>query len=214
MSRCHELGLNKAQTVRLAGYKNEAKGIRRLDALIAGDLETTHTLIQRLPAALSLPDEVLHHAVQETRQQLDDRKRRQWEAEESKWRSSFRPHAIILTERTAPSPMFAAAMVGVERLLRVDFDVNAKPISFVKLALDGVKRKLAEWSCEALPGYGKPTGIIVNFSPDYSVRFDLVGTPREIFDVTYRVGQVDLLMKGRPIPAGVLPHVVLPAGSD
>jgi hypothetical protein len=31
-TRCDELGLNKAQLVRLAGYKNEAKGIRRLDA--------------------------------------------------------------------------------------------------------------------------------------------------------------------------------------
>ena len=39
-SRCLELGLNKARLVRLAGYKNEAKGIRRLNNLVAGDLET------------------------------------------------------------------------------------------------------------------------------------------------------------------------------
>ena len=43
--RCRDLGLNKARLVRLAGFKNGAKGIRRLDDLLAGELETTRTLI-------------------------------------------------------------------------------------------------------------------------------------------------------------------------
>jgi hypothetical protein len=202
-SRCDELSLNKARVVRLVGYENEAKGIRRLDALMAGDLETTRTLIHGLSAALDLPDEVVHHAVQETRQQLDDRKRRQWEAEEIEWRASFRPHAILLTERTVPSPMFVAAVISVERILRVNFHANAKPISFVKLALDGVKQKTAKWG-NALPGFGRPIGIVVNYAPDNSVRFDLDGKPREIFCEAYRVGHVHILTKGRPVPAGVL----------
>ena len=66
-SRCHVLGLNKAQFVRLAGDKNESKAIRRLDALIAGDLETTGRLIQGLSAALDLPDKFVHRAVQDKR---------------------------------------------------------------------------------------------------------------------------------------------------
>jgi hypothetical protein len=103
--------------------------------------------------------------------------------------------------------MFVAAVISVERILRVNFHANAKPISFVKLALDGVKQKLAEWNCEALPGFGRLTGIVVNYSPDNSVRFDLNGTPQETFDEAYRVGQVELLIKGRPIPSGVLPQV-------
>ena len=50
-SRCRELGLSKARLVQSAGYKRQPKGIRRLDALMAGDLETTRALIGGLPAA-------------------------------------------------------------------------------------------------------------------------------------------------------------------
>ena len=53
MARCHELGLSRARLVQLAGYKREPKGIRRLYALMAGDCETTRTLIGGLPAALN-----------------------------------------------------------------------------------------------------------------------------------------------------------------
>ena len=69
-SRCLELGLNKARLVRLAGYKNEAKGIRRLNSLIAGDLKTARWLIQGLPAALNLPTNVISGAVEQTRYKL------------------------------------------------------------------------------------------------------------------------------------------------
>jgi len=36
------------------------------------------------------------------------------EARDKIWRENFRPHAIILTERTVPSPIFVAAIIGVE----------------------------------------------------------------------------------------------------
>ena len=204
-SRCRNLELNKARLVRLAGYKNEAKGIRRLNELLAGDFETTRTLIQGLPAALNLPPHVISEAVQQTRQQIAAMQRHAAEQAEAEWQAAFRPHAVILTERRIPSPMFLAAVIGVERLLRVDFDVNASPVLFVRLALGGVKQKLAEWG-GTLPGYGRPTGIIVNYKPDFGARFDLAGRPRETCNGAYRVGPVDLLMKGRPIPAGILPR--------
>jgi hypothetical protein len=38
--------------------------------------------------------------------------------------SNVRPHGIILTEKTVPSPIFVAAMIGVEKLLRIDLDAT------------------------------------------------------------------------------------------
>jgi hypothetical protein len=207
--RCRDLGLSQADLVRRTGYRNIPKGLWRLHDLFAGGLIKTKAILDALPAVLDLPNEVVHRAIQVTQQQLDDRKRRQLEAEEAAWRAAFKPHAIILTERTVPSPIFIAAIIGVERLLRVDFDVNVSPVSFVKLALDGVKQKLAEWG-STIPAFGRPTGIVVNYSPDFGVRFDLDGTARETFDAAYRIGQVYLLIKGRPVPAGVLPRVAGP----
>ena len=190
--------------------RTSSKGIRRLNDLLAGDLETTGALLRGLPAALNLPVHVISEAVERTRQQIAALQRQATEQAEAEWRAAFKPHAIILTERTVPSPMFVAAVIGVERLLRVDFDTSASPVQFVKLALGGVKQKMAEWSGQ-LPGYGRLTGVVVNFTPDFGVRFGLDGEPRETFEAAYRAGAVDLLIKGRLVPAGLLPQVGLGA---
>ena len=206
-SRCLELGLNKARLVRLAGYKNEAKGIRRLNNLVAGDLETTRRLIEGLPTALNLPTDVVLGVIEQTRQQIASMKRRHAEQAAMEWRDNFQAHAIILTERTRPEPIFVAAIIGVERLLRVDFDLDGERKSYIKKALEGVQRRLSKWN-GMIPAFGRPTGLIVNYAPNFAVRFDLRGTPREIFGEAYRIGQACLLLKGRRIPPGVLPRVV------
>jgi hypothetical protein len=114
-SRCLELGLNEAHLVRLAGYKNEAKGIRRLNSLIAGDLETTRWLIQKLPAALNLSTDVISGVIEQTRQQIASMKRCEAEQAGMEWRENFQPHAIILTERTRPEPIFCGQPPSVRR---------------------------------------------------------------------------------------------------
>jgi hypothetical protein len=134
-SRCLELGLNEAHLVRLAGYKNEAKGIRRFNSLIAGDLETTRWLIQKLPAALNLPTDVISEVIDQTRQQTAAMRRREDEQAEMEWHDNFQPHAIILTERTRPEPVFVAAIIGAERLLRVDFNLDDEREGHVKKLL-------------------------------------------------------------------------------
>jgi hypothetical protein len=44
----------------------------------------------------------------------------------------FRPHGVILTERSVPQPIFVAAIIGAERLLRVDFDLDGERESYIK----------------------------------------------------------------------------------
>jgi hypothetical protein len=207
-SRRQELGLTRTQLVKRAGYKNVTKGIRRLEGLLAGDLKTSRSLIQGLPAALNLPADLINRAVEETRRQIEQARYRAAQEEEAAWRASFKPHAIILTERNRPEPIFVAAFIGVERLLRVDFDLEGDRESYVQKALQGVQRHLAKWR-GTIPAFGRPIGIIVNYAPDHAIRFDLDGMPREFFNKAYRVGQAHLLIKGRPIPAGLLPRVVL-----
>lgn len=77
--------------------------------------------------------------------------------------------------------VFAAAPIGIEGFFRIDFAVATRPIAFIKLAMNGVRQKLAGWHCETLPVFGRPTGILVNYTPESSIRFNLDGTPREIF---------------------------------
>ena len=153
---------------------------------------------------LGLPNGAVRLAVQKTRQRLHEYKARKKETERLERLTEFRPHAIILTERSRPSPKFVAAAMGPEKILRIDFDVTGDPKTFVGLALDGLKRKLATRRDNKLPAFGGPTGIVLNYSPDFAVRFDLDGAAQEIFREAYRIGQADLLAHGRPVPAAHL----------
>ena len=50
---------------------------------------------------------------------------------EAEWRAAFQPHAIIATERSVPSPIFVAALIGVEKILRIDFDTSLPEETYV-----------------------------------------------------------------------------------
>ena len=188
--RCDELGLSPKGLIRRCGYKNVSKGLRRLGQLRAGDFKGSAGLIGMLPAALEVPVDVVKNAVEETKRYLQ-------ESEEAAWRAAFRPHAVTLTERDIPQPIFVAAFIGVDVLLRIDFDLTAGPATFLEQALDGLREKLARWR-GYLPALGRATGIVVNYSPDRAIQFDLSGNPVKVFDRAYRLGTAQLLIGGRP----------------
>jgi hypothetical protein len=167
-SRCNELDIGPVELVRRCGYKNLAKGLRRLEELRAGEFVSTRGLISGLPQALDVPAEVVQKAVDDTTRQLR-------EAHEAAWRAAFKPHAIILTDRRIPQPIFVAALIGVDELLRIDFPPAASPEMNPDLAIEGIRTKLACWNRDfdrrkglgsyQLPAFGRPTGFVVNNSP-------------------------------------------------
>jgi hypothetical protein len=187
--RCEELGLSSLELVRRCGYQNVSKGLRRLEQLRAGNFTRTVGLIRALPVALEAPVEMVEEAIEQSQQYLR-------ECAEAAWRAEFRPHAIIITERSRPEPIFVVAFIGVDVLLRVDFDLTAAPVTFIKQSLDGLRKKLARWR-GSLPAFGRPVGFIVNYCPDCAVRFDLEGNPVELFDRAYRPGEATLSIGGR-----------------
>ena len=212
--RLRGLDLRPGDLMRRLNYKNIAKGLRRLDKLLAGDLDKTRDLIHALPAALDVPPEVVDHAIEETRRQIAKAQEAARHAREAAWRAAFRPHAIILTERTIPQPIFVAAIIGAQRLLRVDFDLALAPGSYANQALAGVRRKLAEFRSESgqiphtLPAFGRPVGVIVNYTPDCAVRFDLGGKPLVIFRRVHRPADASIALGGHPIRPATLRAIV------
>ena len=187
--RCQELGLRPVELVRRCGYQNLSKGLRRLEELCVGDFARTTGLVRALPTALEVPVDAVREAVEKTQRYLH-------ESAEAAWRAEFRPHAIIITERSRPEPIFVAAFIGVDVLLRVDFDLTAAPVTFVQQSQDGLRHKLARWR-GSLPAFGRPVGFIINYSPDCAVRFDLEGNPVELFDRAHRLGEATLSIAGR-----------------
>jgi hypothetical protein len=190
-NRCLALGLSRLHLIRRAGYENTAKGLRRLDELLAGELRTTRGLIERLPAALDVPTEIVNAAISET-----DRQRRA--EQERAYRTSFKPHAIILTEHIRPTHITFAAITGADRQLRVDFEPGSNRITYIKQALRQIRQR------SPIRFYGKATGVVVNYSPDNAIRFDLYGEAVEVLPRAYEPGQLEVLIRGRPVPPGAL----------
>jgi len=195
-SRLTELGLSRGEFAKRLGYKNIAKGIRRIDAMFEGNIEGTKQLMDVLPQALETSAEIVTLALDQTVREIELAEQHEAEAGDKSWRENFRPHAIILTERTVPSPIFVAAIIGVEKLLRIDLDPTQGPVSFVRQVLDRLP--------EGVPAFGKPIGFVINYSPDKAVRFDPNGQPIAILDKAVRPGTAVLRLGGRPIPAEAL----------
>ena len=86
----------------------------------------------------------------------------------------------------------------------MDFESESLPVSYVQDVLDGVQQKLARWARGQLPCFGRPVGIIINYTPDWAVRFDLNGKAVESFDAAYRLGEATLSIRGRALSAGEL----------
>jgi hypothetical protein len=192
-SRMTELGLSRGEFVNRLGYKNIAKGIRRIDVLCEGDLEGTKHFLDVLPQALETSAETVKLALDQTVRELELAAKEEAAARDKIWRENFRPHAIILTERKVPSPIFVVAMIGVEKLLRIDIDATQGPMSFVRQVLDRLP--------EVVPAFGKPIGFVINYSPDQAVRFDRNGQANEILKEAVRPGTAVLRLGGRPISA-------------
>jgi len=93
----------------------------------------------------------------------------------------FRPHAIILTKTSVPSPIFVAALTGVETILRIDFDTSLPEETYVHQALAQIP--------EQTIAFGRPTGVTINYAPDRAVRYDLKGDPIETLNEAIRCGR-------------------------
>ena len=94
---------------------------------------------------------------------------------------AFRPHAIIATDRSVPSPIFVAALIGVEKILRIDFDTSLTEETYVHQALAKVP--------ELTVAFGRPIGVTVNYAQDRAVRYDLKGNPIETLTEAVRCGR-------------------------
>ena len=72
-------------------------------------------------------------------------------------------------------------------------------MTYVSQALDGVRQRRQRWRGNSLPAFGKMVGFIVNFTPDFAVRYDLDGNAVEQYDQAYRIGDVQLSIAGRAV---------------
>jgi hypothetical protein len=91
-SRMAELGLSRGEFAKRLGYKNLAKGIRRIDAMCKGDVEGTKQFLVTLPQALETSAETVKRALDQTFREIELAEKQEAEARDKIWRENFCPH--------------------------------------------------------------------------------------------------------------------------
>jgi hypothetical protein len=166
-TRSRELGITIADLARRVGYRNIGKGVRRINELCRGDFRAAEFIVGALPHALELPEDDVRRAIHATEDELDARERAWIEEEVRGYRAAFRPHVLWVTEKLIPRPIFVAASIGVENLLRFDLDMEQGEETFVAQAIAANP----SWAGP----FGKVAGFHINFSPDQCVQYDREG---------------------------------------
>jgi hypothetical protein len=186
------LNLSSVMLVERCGYSNISKGLRRLASLRAGDFTQASHLVAALSRALEVAAEEVRDSIEQTSAELSARRERAW-------RERFLPHAIILTERERPSQITIAIVCGFINFRRIDFPDGMPTLGYVGFTRSEIGARLVRWRGEA-PTFGKPTGFIINYSPDSAVAFDLEGTALQQYERAYELGDVSFELSGRAVP--------------
>ena len=110
------LGIRRSELVRRCGFRNVAKGIRRLDALCGGYIGTlsAKAILAALPAALGLEAREVEKAVAETADIIARAREEEEAKREAAWRASFSRWPLSL-DADPSTPSFENTIAALER---------------------------------------------------------------------------------------------------
>jgi hypothetical protein len=108
-----------------------------------------------------------------------------------------------LTEHRIPTQITFAAITGADRHLRVDFEPGTSSVTFLKQAIRAAKRR------SPIRFYGAAIGVIINYSPDQAVKFGLDGEALEILPKAYKIGEISISLRGRPVSKDALTAILI-----
>jgi len=189
--RSSNLGLNRTTLVRRLGYRNVAKGLHSLDAVCKGQLDRYPDLLRALPVALDVADRDVAEAASDTQAALQAAYDEKREEEDALYRRTFQPHAIILTKRSRPTQIFVVALLGTERPLRIDVDPSTPRDTWLPQAVAAIPERVL--------GFTKPVGIVMNYSPDEAVQYDLATKAATPLTAAKRIGRTHFSIGGREL---------------
>ena len=197
-SQQKRLALRRSELARRCGFKNVAKGLRRLDGVCRGDLESpgAKMVLDNLATALEVDKVVVKDAIAATSKIIAENRRLAHMEKEAAWRASFKPHAYLVGSQDRPFQIFSYGLTGgAKRWLLIPLDLSLPPVTYAAQAHKVAKKT------PVLAFHGPTTGFIVNYTSDSAVRFDLDANPVEQFDRAYTPGEVELFIGRQKLPA-------------
>jgi hypothetical protein len=96
------------------------------------------------------------------------------------------PNVVLETEFTRPTSIWAVAVLGTDRLLRIELDTGLPSATFLRQALKLVPA--------TVPYFGRVIAFRINYKPTFSAKYDLHGTPLATFDRPATIGAATLVL--------------------
>ena len=192
-----EAGLRKEDLIRKMGYMNISEGLHRYDAFLNGKIYQPD-LLKEFPNVLPISAERVMELYIIGKNELSAKIENFSHMKEQKSSGKFIPHGIIDTELSIPNPIFIAAIIGVEKLKRVDIDLS-KPVSTYPSQVIAEISKRITYNGKIIC-FGKPTGFTINYSPNRAIQYDLEGNPIKEYNHAIRLGQASISVGGQKIP--------------
>jgi|SRR5690625_793792 len=183
--RSSTLGLTRAALIQRLGYRNIAKGLRSLECLCNGDLDRYPDLMRALPSALCVSDEEVSNAAIDTSAALQAVHETKMKEDDASYRRTFQPHAVVLAR---PAQIFVIALLDTEHLLRIDVDLSTPSDTWLPQAVAAMPERVL--------GFNKPDGVVMNYSPDEAVYFDLATRSTTQLPTAKRIGRASLCIGG------------------
>ena len=193
-ARATELGVSRSELARRCGFKNINKGLRRIEQVFGGDLNSPSAMmiLDALPMALVIQKEIINSAVRESSDLIERDRLRVAAQQDADWRTSFRAHAYLLGSERIPRQIVIYGFTGgPERWLSIPLDLSKPPVTYAAQVLAFVRRT------PRVPFHGNTVGFVINYTPDHAVQFDLLGNPVEVLASVYSPGTVQLELGGR-----------------
>jgi hypothetical protein len=183
--RCKELSISHHELIVRSGITNIAKGLRRLQQLFDGDFISSRGLIERLPSALDLPQPVVDDAINASAKQIADEI-------EAAWRSNFVPHALAITANNGrPRQITMAAICNAGRYVRIDFPETMQSSDFKQYAFDVLSTRAPDIA----KFFYELQGLVINYSPDKSIKFNLDKQMVEESNRAVKAGQLSFTIR-------------------
>lgn len=200
--KIEESGIKKVEVIRLCGWKNINKGLRRLDALIR-DSVRDFELLKKLVAVLKLDKKELNQQIMLTNtiREMEDAKR------EKERRANWRPFLYALTEREMPTSIAMSSICGGERekYAKVPEEVTSMPFETHiseagKLIKDHYARKSGKtYFFSAIVGY------LYQYTCDYAIEFSIEGEVVGGKSGVFNPPRSELRIGNKSLVGGLLP---------
>ncbi len=178
-----EAGLSVHELARRLGYRDAARGMRKLEAFLDGDFDNPF-IRERLAEAMGRPEDEIEEALAESRKVLEARREAARAEEERRWRAEFKPHGLILTDRDHPRPIFMWAFGYHPEHVDLEGVPEARHVETMLAAI--AERRYPDGR---LPLWGRITGFAINRTPDHAVLYDPQGRQLETRDRAVRLGE-------------------------